>query len=419
MPYPCATPVIPVNPAFTNPPPSRPLAFTPSPMKPRMRTAVLALDDGVVFRGQGIGALGTALGELCFHTAMTGYQEILTDPSYSGQIITFTFPHIGNVGTNRDDLESDAHSRACARALVLRTDVTAPSNHRSVQGLNLWLQARAMPGIAGVDTRALTRHIRRKGMGNAALLHADTDITADAIKTLVRQARQCPSMERRELARQAGTPGRYEWRTPADAADNAAPLRVVALDYGLKWNILRCLEAQNCAVTVLPADTSAEAVLAQRPDGIFLSNGPGDPQATFAHIGAQLRSLVASGIPMFGICLGHQLLALAFGARTQKMPQGHHGANHPVKNLAAGTVEITSMNHGFCVSREDFPAALEETCISLFDDSNCGFQARDKPIFAVQYHPEASPGPHDARHLFARFRSLMQQGRQKRARGQN
>ena len=385
-------------------------------MKPRTYTAVLALDDGIVFHGHGIGASGLAVGELCFHTAMTGYQEILTDPSYSGQIITFTFPHIGNVGTTNEDLESDPESQACARALVLRTDVTLPSNHRSILGLNEWLQARTIPGIAGVDTRALTRHIRVKGMGNAALLHDAGGIDAERIAALVHQARQCPSMENRELARQAGTHKEYKWRQPPPgrqepAAPNSEPCRVVALDYGLKWNILRCLMAHNCLVTVLPADTPAETVLAHHPDGIFLSNGPGDPQATFAHIGAQLRSLVASGIPMFGICLGHQLLALAFGAHTKKMPQGHHGANHPVKNLTTGAVEITSMNHGFCVSREGFPTALEETRISLFDDSNCGFQAREMPVFAVQYHPEASPGPHDTRYLFARFRALMEQKR--------
>ena len=374
----------------------------------QVSSAVLALDDGIVFRGAGIGAPGLALGELCFHTAMTGYQEILTDPSYSGQIITFTFPHIGNVGTNDDDLESPLEAGSRALGLVLRAGVTAPSNHRSAEALDAWLQARAIPGVAGVDTRALTRHIRAKGMGNAALLHEPAGIDAGRIAALVQQARECPRMENRELARQAGTRALYERRNERRSAN---PHHVVALDYGLKQNILRCLEAQNCRVSVLPADSTAKQVLDLEPDGIFLSNGPGDPQATFAHIGDQLAPLVASRIPMFGICLGHQLLALAFGARTRKMNQGHHGANHPVKNLATGAVEITSMNHGFCVARDGFPAALEETHISLFDDSNCGFQAREQPLFAVQYHPEASPGPHDARHLFARFRALMEGSR--------
>lgn len=381
-------------------------------MKPSP-SAVLVLADGTILVGDGVGASAKAVGEICFQTAMTGYQEILTDPSYAGQIITFTFPHIGNVGANGEDVESaDATAPTTAKALVLRASITDPSNYRSVSGLNEWLCARGIPGIAGVDTRALTRHIRTKGMTNAAILHDPGGINSDTINVLLQEARGCPDMENQELAHQATTKDSYEWREfpwrQEDVANNNEAFRVVAIDFGLKWNILRCLKAQNCHVDVVPATTSAKEILDLKPDGVFLSNGPGDPHATFERIGAELKQLIESGVPLFGICLGHQLLALAFGATTQKMQQGHHGANHPVKHLESGTVEITSMNHGFCVGRDNFPDILDETHISLFDNSNCGFRARGKPVFAVQYHPEASPGPHDSAYLFARFHALMQ-----------
>ena len=376
-------------------------------------SAVLALADGTVFVGDGIGASAGAVGEVCFHTSMTGYQEILTDPSYAGQIITFTFPHIGNVGANDEDIESaDITAPTTAKALVLRADITAPSNYRSVSGLNGWLCKRGIPGITGIDTRSLTKHIRTRGMTNAAILHDPCGINGKVIDALLREAKACPDMENQELAHQATTKDSYEWcKLPwrqESINNNNAAFRVVAVDFGLKWNILRCLKAQNCHVDVVPATTSAKEILKREPDGIFLSNGPGDPHATFELIGSEIKQLIKSCVPLFGICLGHQLLALAFGATTQKMQQGHHGANHPVKHLESGKVEITSMNHGFCVGRDNFPDILKETHISLFDNSNCGFHARNKPVFAVQYHPEASPGPHDSAYLFARFHSLMQ-----------
>lgn len=371
-------------------------------------TAALALTDGTVFRGRGLGARGEAVGEVCFNTAMSGYQEILTDPSYAGQIIAFTFPHIGNVGTNDHDIEAAAPA---ARGLVLRAEVTAPSNWRAAQPLDGWLERRGLVGIAGVDTRRLTRLLRTRGVQNGALAHAPGAIDEAA---LVARARAWPGLEGMDLAREVCCRQPYGWEQTAWRFEDggygtlAAPGRhVVAVDYGAKRNILRSLARAGCRVTVVPATESAEAILAREPDGIFLSNGPGDPAATGIYAVPTIEALIASGRPIFGICLGHQLLALALGARTRKMPFGHRGANHPVKELATGRVEITSQNHGFEVTTDSLPSGVAATHVSLFDGTLEGLAVEGRPIFSVQYHPEASPGPQDAQHLFGRFVALM------------
>ena len=373
-------------------------------------TAALALADGTVFRGRGLGAHGEAVGEICFNTAMSGYQEILTDPSYAGQIITFTFPHIGNVGTNEDDLESGTPA---ALGLVLRADVTEPSNWRAVQHLKRWLERRGLIGIAGVDTRRLTRLLRTAGAQDGALVHTAEPEAIDEA-ALIAKARAWPGLEGMDLARDVCCRQSYEWSETAWNAEtgaygtlDASRHHVVAVDYGAKRNILRSLAQVGCRVTVVPATADAESILAHEPDGIFLSNGPGDPAATGGYAVPVIRSLMRSGLPIFGICLGHQLLALALGAETRKMPFGHRGANHPVKELATGRVEITSQNHGFEVTAESLPAGVTATHLSLFDGSLEGLAVDDRPIFSVQYHPEASPGPQDAQHLFARFVALM------------
>ncbi len=373
-------------------------------------TAALALADGTVFRGRGLGARGEAVGEVCFNTAMSGYQEILTDPSYAGQIITFTFPHIGNVGTNEDDLESGTPA---ALGLVLRADITEPSNWRAVQHLERWLERRGLIGIAGVDTRRLTRLLRSGGAQDGALAHTPEPEAIDEA-ALVAKARAWPGLEGMDLAKQVCCRQAYGWQettwdheTGAYGTLAAPRHRVVAVDYGAKRNILRSLAATGCEVTVVPATADADTILAHEPDGIFLSNGPGDPAATGEYAVPVIRSLIASGLPIFGICLGHQLLALALGAETKKMPFGHRGANHPVKELETGRVEITSQNHGFEVMAESLPAGVSATHVSLFDGTLEGLAVDDRPIFSVQYHPEASPGPQDAQHLFARFVALM------------
>ena len=373
-------------------------------------TAALALADGTVFRGRGLGAVGEAVGEICFNTAMSGYQEILTDPSYAGQIITFTFPHIGNVGTNDDDQEAGTPA---ALGLVLRADVTEPSNWRAVQHLERWLAGRGLVGIAGVDTRRLTRLLRSAGAQDGALVHTPEPEAIDEAR-LVAKARAWPGLEGMDLAKDVCCRQAYEWTETAWAFARSgygsldAPRRhVVAVDYGAKRNILRSLAEAGCRVTVVPATADADSILAREPDGIFLSNGPGDPAATGDYAVPVIRALMASGLPIFGICLGHQLLALALGASTRKMPFGHRGANHPVKELASGRVEITSQNHGFEVTADSLPAGVTATHVSLFDGSLEGLAVDDRPIFSVQYHPEASPGPQDAQHLFARFVALM------------
>src|SRR5262249_41739054 len=378
----------------------------------RPYTAAAVLANGLIIQGFGIGANGETVGEVCFNTAISGYQEILTDPSYAGQIITFTFPHIGNTGTNPEDIETASLAAASGvRGCILHAAITAPSNFRSSQHLNQWLSSRGIIGISGVDTRALTMLIRDKGMPNAAIAHRpDGNFDFDE---MLGRAQACPSMEGAELARSVTTAQSYRWSERVWAwdrgfAEQAEPeFHVVAIDYGIKRNILRCLASAGCHVTVLPAYATADEVLSREPDGVFLSNGPGDPAATGAYAIPVIRSLISSGVPLFGICLCHQLLGLALGGHTVKMPHGHHGANHPVMDYTTGKVEITSMNHGFAVERESLPSEAEETHVSLFDGSNCGIRLRGKPVFSVQYHPEASPGPQDSHYLFIRFVNLM------------
>lgn len=388
----------------------------PAPWADDIETARLVLADGTVISGHGLGAVGSAVGEVCFNTAITGYQEILTDPSYAGQIITFTFPHIGNIGTNGEDTEtSNLAARSGVRGCVLRAAVTDPSNYRSVEHLDQWLKARGIIAITNIDTRALTARIREHGMPNGVIAH-DPGGRFD-LDQLKAQAKAWPGLLGTDLVPEV-TSGqsytwdetRWVWNKGYGRQDNAE-FHVVALDYGLKRNILRCLASAGCKVTVLPATASAEEVLARKPDGVFLSNGPGDPAATGAYAVPQIQKLVETGLPMFGICLGHQMLGLAVGAKTRKMHQGHHGANHPVKDHTTGKVEITSMNHGFTVDRETLPTTVEETHVSLFDGTNCGIRLKNRPVFSVQYHPEASPGPQDSHYLFDRFVGLMREHR--------
>ena len=377
-------------------------------------TALLVLADGTVLEGFGLGAEGKAVGEVCFNTAMTGYEEILTDPSYAGQIITFTFPHIGNVGTNEEDIEAlNMAARPGACGVILRADITDPSNYRATRHLDQWLKARGIIGLAGIDTRALTALIRTKGMPNAVIAHAGNGaFELDALKT---EAKAWPGLEGMDLVPMVTSGQRFVWdEMPwhwgnGFGRQNGHEFNVVAIDYGIKRNILRLLAGEGCKVTVVPATTSAEDILAMKPDGVFLSNGPGDPAATGEYAVPVIKKLVASGLPTFGICLGHQMLGLALGGKTVKMHQGHHGANHPVKDMTTGKVEITSMNHGFAVDKTTLPKNVEQTHVSLFDDSNCGIALSDKPVFSVQYHPEASPGPRDSHYLFKRFTDLMRQ----------
>jgi carbamoyl-phosphate synthase small subunit len=382
-------------------------------------TAVLVLADGTVLEGTGFGASGHAVGEVCFNTAMTGYQEILTDPSYAGQIITFTFPHIGNVGTNEEDIETvNLAATPGARGVILHSAITNPSNYRGSRHLDLWLKARGIIGLAGIDTRALTSLIRTNGMPNAVIVHAE-DGRFD-LEALRKEAREWPGLVGMDLVPMVTAGQRFTWdETPWQwnvgygrrDGSAGAPFNVVAIDYGIKRNILRLLANAGCAITVVPATTSAKDILDLAPDGVFLSNGPGDPAATGTYAVPVIRSLVDAGLPTFGICLGHQMLGIALGGTTAKMHQGHHGANHPVKDLTTGKVEITSMNHGFALDRTTLPAGVEETHVSLFDGSNCGIAVKDRPVFSVQYHPEASPGPRDSHYLFDRFVALMRERR--------
>jgi carbamoyl-phosphate synthase small subunit len=374
------------------------------------------LADGTVLECFGLGATGSAVAEVCFNTAMTGYEEILTDPSYAGQIVTFTFPHIGNVGTNDEDIESvNMAARPGACGVVLHTAITAPSNYRSSRPLNDWLKARGIIGLSGIDTRALTVLIREKGMPNAVIAH-DAAGKFD-IEALKKQAREWPGLEGMDLVPMVTSGQRFSWdQTPwiwgqGFGRQTDPEFHVVALDYGIKRNILRLLAGSGCKVTVVPAKTSSDDIMALKPDGVFLSNGPGDPAATGEYAVPVIKKLIDSGTPTFGICLGHQMLGIAVGGKTMKMRQGHHGANHPVKDLTTGKVEITSMNHGFAVDKASLPKNVEQTHVSLFDGSNCGIALKDKPVFSVQYHPEASPGPRDSHYLFTRFVDLMRQAK--------
>jgi len=380
--------------------------------RPPGATAALVLGDGSVFWGRGVGAAGVAVGEVCFNTSMTGYQEIMTDPSYAGQIITFTFPHIGNVGANAEDIET---ATPAARGVVLRADITSPSSWRAAQPLDAWLKSHRLVGIAGIDTRRLTRRIRDGGAPNGALCHAPDGKLDPA--ALLAMARQWPGLEGMDLAKEVTCHQTYSWDETRWVLGHgygrlgAPRFHVVAVDYGAKRNILRLLASHGCRVTVVPASASADDILRHRPDGVFLSNGPGDPAATGEYAVPVIRDLLATAKPLFGICLGHQMLALALGGRTRKMPIGHRGANHPVKDLVTGKVEITSQNHGFCVLGETLPTSAEVTHLSLFDGSNEGLRLKDKPVFSVQYHPEASPGPEDSHYLFRRFTAMMEPAR--------
>jgi carbamoyl-phosphate synthase small subunit len=375
-------------------------------------TACLVFADGTIVEGTGLGALGKAAGEVCFNTAMTGYQEILTDPSYAGQIIVFTFPHIGNVGTNDEDMETvNAAQASGVRGCILRADITEPANWRASRPFDEWLARRGIVGIAEVDTRALTARIRERGMINALIVHdPQGGFDHEALKA---EAAALPPMTGQDLVPLVSATQRYTWDETTwkfgrgYGRQSAPKYHVVAVDYGVKRNILRLLARQGARITVLPATATADDILALRPDGVFLSNGPGDPAETGRYAVPAIRGVVEAGVPTFGICLGHQMLGLALGGRTVKMSQGHHGANHPVKDFTTGKVEIVSMNHGFAVDRDSLPDDVEETHVSLFDGSNAGLRLKGRPVFSVQYHPEASPGPQDSHYLFTRFVNLI------------
>ena len=371
-------------------------------------TACLVLDDGTMFFGKGFGAEGEAAAEICFNTSMTGYQEIMTDPSYAGQIVTFTFPHIGNVGTTSED---DEAGTIFAEGMVVKWDPTESSNWRSQTQLSDWLRAQGKIAIGGIDTRRLTRAIRQHGAPHALLAHAaDGIFDTDALLT---KARAFKGLEGLDLAKEVTCKQSYHWDelrwdwSKGYAARTGKQHKVIAIDYGAKRNILRSLASVGCDIVVLPATATAEEVLAHKPDGVFLSNGPGDPAATGKYAVPMIGEILKAELPVFGICLGHQMLALALGATTVKMNHGHHGANHPVKDQETGKVEITSMNHGFAVDAQSLPDGVIETHVSLFDGSNCGIRLKDHPVYSVQYHPEASPGPQDSHYLFEKFANLM------------
>ena len=376
-----------------------------SPTKP---TACIALADGTVFYGRGFGATGETVAELVFNTAMTGYQEIMTDPSYAGQVVTFTFPHIGNTGTTDED---DETADPVAAGMVVKWDPTEPSNWRATQDLESWLARKGRIGVGGIDTRRLTRAIRQQGAPHVALAY-NPDGKFD-LEALVARARAWKGLVGLDLAKDVSCTQSYawdemRWAWPDGYSRRTGPgFKVVAVDYGAKRNILRCLASVGCEVVVLPATATAEDVLAHKPEGVFLSNGPGDPAATGEYAVPMIQGVLKADLPLFGICLGHQMLALALGAKTRKMSHGHHGANHPVKDVTTGKVEITSMNHGFTVDTATLPEGVMETHVSLFDGTNCGIAVKGKPVYSVQHHPEASPGPQDSFYLFERFAEAM------------
>ncbi|WP_407721231.1 glutamine-hydrolyzing carbamoyl-phosphate synthase small subunit [Neorhizobium petrolearium] len=387
-----------------------------APWTTKKPTAVLVLADGTVIEGTGIGATGKVTAEVVFNTALTGYEEILTDPSYLGQIVTFTFPHIGNVGTNEEDIEDlTPAARRGAVGVIFKADITEPSNYRAAKHLDAWLKARGVIGLSGIDTRALTAWIRQNGAPNAIIAH-DPNGVFD-IETLKAEAKAWSGLEGLDLAKEATSGQSSQWvQTPwvwnegyGELSPEDAEYHIVCIDYGVKRNILRLFSGLDCKVTIVPAQTSAEDILALKPDGIFLSNGPGDPAATGEYAVPVIRDILKTDIPTFGICLGHQMLGLALGAKTEKMHQGHHGANHPVKDHTTGKVEIVSMNHGFAVDSKSLPESVEETHVSLFDGTNCGLRVAGKPVFSVQHHPEASPGPQDSHYLFRRFVNLVRE----------
>lgn len=387
-----------------------------APWTSKKPTAVLVLADGTVIEGIGIGATGKVTAEVCFNTSLTGYQEILTDPSYLGQIVTFTFPHIGNIGTNEDDIEDlTPAARHGAVGVIFKADITEPSNYRAAKHLDEWLKSRGIIGLSGIDTRALTAWIRENGAPNAVIAH-DPNGVFD-IEALKAEARAWSGIEGLDLAKEATSGQSSQWtQTPwvwnegyGESNPDEAKYHIVCVDYGVKRNILRLFAGLDCKVTIVPAQTSAEDIMALNPDGVFLSNGPGDPAATGDYAVPMIQQVLDKDIPTFGICLGHQMLGLALGATTVKMHQGHHGGNHPVKDHTTGKVEIVSMNHGFAVDANTLPEGVEETHVSLFDGSNCGLRVSGKPIFSVQHHPEASPGPQDSHYLFRRFINMVRE----------
>jgi carbamoyl-phosphate synthase small subunit len=387
-----------------------------APWTTRKPTAMLVLADGTVIEGTGIGATGKVQAEVCFNTALTGYEEILTDPSYLGQIVTFTFPHIGNIGTNDEDIEDlTPAARHGAVGVIFKADITDPSNYRAAKHLDDWLKSRGIIGLCGIDTRALTAWIRENGAPNAVIAH-DPNGVFD-IEALKVEAKAWSGLVGLDLAIEATSGQSSVWsETPwvwgegyGTLGEQDAKYHVVCVDFGVKRNILRLFAGLDCKVTVVPAQTSAEDIMALKPDGVFLSNGPGDPAATGTYAVPVIQNLIKTDLPIFGICLGHQMLGLAVGAKTEKMHQGHHGANHPVKDFTTGKVEIVSMNHGFAVDAKSLPEGVEETHTSLFDGTNCGLRITGKPVFSVQHHPEASPGPQDSHYLFRRFVNLLRE----------